>query len=233
MRAGPHYRRNRGATRRRARRRREADGRWAAAAADARPAPRARLAHSGQHALHVAHHALQVAALHHLHHLLHLLELVEQLVDGLDGNSGAGGDAALARSLDQLGPRTLLRGHGIDDALDAAELLVVLKLRGVDLTDELRRELVEQRRHAAHFLHLRDLLLEVLEVEALAFLDFLGDALGLVEVDPGVRFFDQRDDVAHAENARRHALGMERLDARELLADASELDRLAGDLAYG
>ena len=52
-------------------------------------------------------------------------------------------------------------------------------LRRVDLADELRRQLVDERGDAAHLLHLRDLLLEVLEVEALALLDLLGDALAL------------------------------------------------------
>ena len=47
-----------------------------------------------------------------------------------------------------------------------------------------------------------------------------------------MRLLDQRQDVAHAEDARRHALGMERLEAVELLADAGELDRLAGDVAH-
>src|SRR5258708_40341756 len=72
---------------------------------------------------------------------------------------------------------------------------------------------------------------EILEVEALALLHLLGNALRFLEVDPGVRLLDERDDVAHAEDARRHALGVEGLEARELLADAGELDRLAAPLA--
>src|SRR6185503_15816983 len=92
----------------------------------------------------------------------------------------------------------------------------------------LRRQLVHERGDAAHLLHLRDLLLEVLQVEALALLHLLGDALRLLEVDLGVRLLDQRQDVAHAEDARRHALGVERLEAVELLGHAGELDRLYG-----
>src|SRR5688500_8617524 len=191
------------------------------------------LAHAGEHALHPAHHACEIAAFHHLHHFLHLLELVEQLVDRLHRHAGAGGDAALARGLDQLGLAALLRRHRVDDALDALELGLVLQLGRVDLADQLGRQLVHQRGDAAHLLHLHDLLLEVLEVEALALLHLLGDALRLLEVDLGVRLLDQREDVAHAEDARRHALGMERLQAVELLRDAGELDRLAGDVAHG
>ena len=183
-------------------------------------------------AFHVAHHPLKVAALHHLHHFLHLLELAEQLVHGLDRHPGPGGNAALARSLDELRFAALLRGHGIDDAFDAAELLVVLQLRRVDLTHQLRRQLVDERSHAAHLLHLRDLLLEVLQVEALALLHLLGDALGLVEINLGVRLLHQRQDVAHAEDASRHAIRVERLDAAQFLADTDKLDRLAGHVPH-
>src|SRR5207247_8877413 len=120
-----------------------------------------------------------------------------------------------------------------DDACDAAALPVVLQLRGTDLPRELRRQLVEQRSDAAHLLHLRDLCLEILQVEAPAPLQLFGDALRLVEVDPGVRLLDQPEDVAHAEDPCRHALGGERLEAAEHLATAPELDRLAGDPSYG
>src|SRR5207245_4570777 len=154
------------------------------------------------------------------------------LVHRLHRHAGARGDAALARSLDQLGLGALLARHGVDDALDALQLLVVGELRRIDLARELRRQLVEERGDAAHLLHLGDLVPEVLEVEALALLYLLGDALGALEVDLGVRLLDQRQDVAHAEDARRHPLRMERFEARELLADAGQLDRLPGDIAY-
>src|SRR6266581_4345241 len=44
--------------------------------------------------------------------------------------------------------------------------------------------------------------------------------------------FDQRDDIAHAEDAAGDAVGMERLEGVELLADADQLDRPAGDGAH-
>src|SRR6476659_8382718 len=124
-----------------------------------------RSAHPREEPFHVAHHPLQVAAPHHLHHFLHLLELAEQLVHRLHRHPGAGGDTALARGLDELGLRALLRGHRVDDALDAPELLVVLELRGVNLADELRRQLVDERGDPAHLLHLRYLRLEILKIE--------------------------------------------------------------------
>src|SRR3954468_7095356 len=178
----------------------------------------AMLAHAGQEALHATHHPLHIAALHHLHHLLHLLELAEQLVYRLHRDAGAGGDAALAGGLDELGLRSLLRRHRVDDALDALQLLVILQLGGVDLRGELLRQLVEERRHAAHLLHLCDLLLEVLEVEPLSFFHLLGDALPLLDAPLGWRSPGERRYGPHAEKARRHALGMERLEPGELLA---------------
>ena len=48
-------------------------------------------------------------------------------------------------------------------------------------------------------------------------------------VTASAALFDEADDVAHAQNPRRHALGMKRLELVELFADAGELDRLAGD----
>ena len=45
--------------------------------------------------------------------------------------------------------------------------------------------------------------------------------------------FDERHDVAHAEDAAGDALGMEILQPVDLLAGAHELDRLAGDGAHG
>ena len=44
-----------------------------------------------------------------------------------------------------------------------------------------------------------------------------------------MRLGDEAEDVAHAEDALGHALGAELFERVELLADADELDRLAGD----
>src|SRR5262245_53939988 len=144
-------------------------------------------AHSREHVLHPPHHALEVAALHHLHHLLHLLELVQEAVHLLHRDAGTGRDAALARGLDDVGMGALLSRHRVDDALDAAELGVVLELRRRQLSDELGGQLVHERGDAAHLLHLLDLLLEILEVEILALPQLLRDALSLLDVDLLVR----------------------------------------------
>ena len=54
--------------------------------------------------------------------------------------------------------------------------------------------------------------------------------LGLVVLlDGRLGALDQGQDVAHAEDPRRHAIGVEHLERVELLAGRRELDRLAGD----
>ena len=59
-----------------------------------------------------------------------------------------------------------------------------------------------------------------------------GHALGLRLVEVLRGLFDQRDDVAHAEDAVGDARGVELLQRIDLLARADELDRLAGDGAH-
>ena len=169
--------------------------------------------------------------MHLLHHLLHLLELVQQPVHFLHRHPGAGRDAALARGLDDLRPAALAMGHGIDDALEPPDLALI-HLGGLRRLCQLRRQFVQHGRHAAHLAHLRHLLLEVLEIETLALAHLVGQLAGLIDIDRLVRLFHQRQHIAHAKNARSHAIGMKQLQAVELLAHAGELDRTAGDLTH-
>jgi hypothetical protein len=60
----------------------------------------------------------------------------------------------------------------------------------------------------------------------------LGCAHRLLGVDIGGGLLDQRDDVAHAEDAAGDARRIEILERIELLAGADQLDRLAGDRAH-
>ena len=75
------------------------------------------------------------------------------------------------------------------------------------------------------------LLGEVVQVE-LARLHLLGHRRRLFGVDVFGGLLDQRDDVAHAEDAVGDALGMEFLQLVHLFAGADQLDRLAGDGAH-
>ena len=53
----------------------------------------------------------------------------------------------------------------------------------------------------------------------------LRDALRLLGVDVLLHALDEREDVAHAEDALREAVGVERLEAVGALAGADERDR--------
>ena len=55
----------------------------------------------------------------------------------------------------------------------------------------------------------------------------------LLLVDGALGLLDEREHVAHAQDARGHAVGMEVLEVVELLAAAGELDGLAGDRPHG
>ena len=61
--------------------------------------------------------------------------------------------------------------------------------------------------------------------------DLLGLAL-LVVVEGRLDLLDEREHVAHAEDAARHAVGVERLELVELLAGTGEQDRLADDFLH-
>ena len=80
------------------------------------------------------------------------------------------------------------------------------------------------------FSHLLQLVVQVLEVEVLALLQLARELLGLLAVDVARDVLDQRQHVAHAEDARGDALGLEELQRVGLLAGAHEQDGLAGDL---
>ena len=64
------------------------------------------------------------------------------------------------------------------------------------------------------------------------FAHLVGDLLRLLGVDRLRGLLDERDDVAHAEDAVGDALRMEILERVDLFAGADQLDRLAGDGAH-
>ena len=94
------------------------------------------------------------------------------------------------------------------------------------------RQLVHQAADAAHVLHLLKLVAHVVQVELLALGDLLGQLGGLVLVDLLLHLLDQRQHVAHVEDAAGDTVRMEHVQAFRLFADTDELDRLAGDVAH-
>ena len=69
---------------------------------------------------------------------------------------------------------------------------------------------------------------QVVEIKAVRH-DFFRHLLGFLLVELVLRILDQRQHVAHAQNAARHAVGVEYLQILELFAGAGKFDGLAGD----
>ena len=109
----------------------------------------------------------------------------------------------------------------------------------------LRRLLLDSLRHAGHtrhffqhttdtthIVHLLQLIAKIGQIKALALLHFPRQSLGLTLVDFALGLFNQRHHVAHAENARGDALGVEGLQRSGLLANTHKFNRLASDGAH-
>src|SRR5207342_3095324 len=181
------------------------------------------------HALHPAHQALHAAGTELAHHLFHLLELLEHLVDVGRRGAGTTRDARAARAVEQVRIAAFLRRHRTDDRDHARHFLagdLLLEVLG-HLADA--GQLVHQATQAAHVLHLLELVAHVFQVEALALGDLLGELRRLLLVDLLLDLLDQRQHVAHVEDAAGDAVGMEDIQAIGFLARADELDRLARD----
>src|SRR5215213_1084372 len=118
----------------------------------------------------------------------------------------------------------------MDDALNAFEvvlrnLCLCLTQLAANTWDHLE-ELIER----PHVPQLLKLIEEVLEVE-LALEHPVLMALGFLFVSMLLGAFDQRNDVAHPENAAGEPLRVERLKCVDLFSGADKFDRNAGDCA--
>src|SRR3954454_20465533 len=152
-----------------------------------------------------------------LHHLRHLLARLDQLVDLFDGRARAGGDPLAARGVDDMWDAPLVRRHRQDDCLDLPELAIVDLAEALQLLAEAGDYLEHalQRPHAADHLVARE---EVVEAE-LALHHAALELLLLVLLDRRLGALDQREDVAHAEDPRRHPVRVEPVERIELLAE--------------
>src|ERR1700733_13919061 len=149
-------------------------------------------------------------------HALHLFEALEQTVDVRDRRAAAHGNAFAARALDELGMTALLHRHREDDRLHAAEILL-RRHGGSGLLDHLatageHAEHAFERAHAAQLTELREPIVHG-ETSRKGALHHL---LGFLLVELLLRALDEREDVAHAENARGHPVGRERLEVGDL-----------------
>ena len=92
------------------------------------------------------------------------------------------------------------------------------------------RHHLEQSSERPQLADLFDLIAEIFQREIVAeqfFLHFLGGIL----IDRLLHLVDQGQDIAHAQNARGNAVGMERLERIGFLAHADKFQRLPGDAA--
>ncbi len=162
------------------------------------------------------------------HHPLHLLELAEELADLGHRRAAAAGNATAPAVGNDVRVTALLGRHRKDDGLNVL-ILVVADLHLL-LADELADagDHLEELGERAHPLELLELVEEVFEVEG-AGQDFLLQLLALFLGRLLLRLLDERDDVAHAEDAGGEAVGVEGLDGIHALARADELDRDADD----
>src|SRR3954468_22668357 len=157
----------------------------------------------------------KLALAHAFHELLHLLAALEQAVDLLDGRARPLRDALAARAVDHLRQRTLLRRHREDDPLDTGELLLVDLVDAFELLPHPRDQLHEpaDRAHAPdHPVALEEVVERELALHHSGLELFL-----LVLLDGLLGALDQRQHIAHPEDARGHPVRMEVLQLVDLL----------------
>src|SRR5208283_3363279 len=81
--------------------------------------------------------------------------------------------------------------------------------------------------------NLPQLVAKIFQRKAVASQHLGGKFVGLLLVDLRFGFFDERENVAQAKNARHYAVRMKRLKRIVFFANANELDRLTSDLPNG
>ena len=123
----------------------------------------------------------------------------------------------------------LLPGHRVDDRLDALQLVLGAAEVGAARTASSRRGSCRAARSPSPSSSRRGAARGSPRGRTRSCLSFFWSASACVAVVGLLGALDQRQHVAHAEDARRDAVGMERLERVELLAGAGEEDRLAGD----
>ena len=163
-----------------------------------------------------------------LHHFTRLRVLLQQIVHVLHAGAAALGDAAAARTVDEHVVAALFGSHGVDDGDHAPDLRFVdLGVLQIFERADLRHHF-QQAAERSEFADLFDLVAEVFERKIVAEQLLLHLLSGLL-VDVLLDFVDQRQDIAHAQNARGNAVGMKGLERIGFFAHADEFQRLPGN----
>ena len=177
-------------------------------------------------AAHLRDHALQFG--HFLHHLLHLGKFVQHRVQFGHGDAAAFGDALAAASVQDVRIGTFLGSHSADHRFHLAHFLFLFAKVGAFKSLRAAGEHANNGFEWPELFHLAQLVEEIFQRE-LALAHLLFETLGFVDIHGFCGFFDETDDVTHAQDARGHAFGVERLEVFELFTHASKFDGLAGN----
>ena len=145
----------------------------------------------------------------------------------LDFNAGPTSNASSAGSVEDLRITALLGRHRLNDGrhpidipiIDAVQLLL-------DVSHA--RHHADQFGERAHLLDGLHLLQEVLESEVFAPLHLAGHALGLIGIKGPLGLLNERQDVAHFQDAASHPVRVESLKVLRLFAGGGKHHRFAG-----
>ena len=159
--------------------------------------------------------------------------LFQQAVDEFNRNPRTRRDALFARGFEEVGVFALCRRHRIHNG----DLLLhhfAIEMGGGDLVFHFgdAGDHAHQPAHATDLFNLLQLVAHIGEIE-LALAHPLSGAHRLFLIDIFDRFFNERNNIAHAQNAVGNAGRMEILERIHLFAGTDELDRLAGNRAHG
>ena len=165
-----------------------------------------------------------------LHHFLHLFKLLKKLIYVRYLRAASGSDTPLAGGVDDRGLCPFRFSHGRDHCLNADKLPVIDV--GIFQLAAHAGEHADNGFQGAHFLDLPQLFQQVVHVEAV-FLQLLRHFLGIFLADGVFRLFDQRQHIAHAQNAGSHSLGVELFEFVQLFAHTHILNGLTGDCQHG
>ena len=169
-----------------------------------------------------------LAGRHLLHHLAHLVELLDQLVDVLDLGPRAVRDPFAPRAVDR-SPGWRARAGVIE------RMIASTRSSSPSSTSAFFSCFIAP---IPGSIPIRPLSGPILRTWRICWrksssvnwsrFEFLLQVLGLALVDLLLGFLDQAEHVAHAEDPRGHAVGVEALEGLQLLAGRGEEDRLAG-----